>query len=247
MCRLAMIPSVGGWKAKDEAKVVSILEPSSVAAEAYRTLRTSIQFLGVDRPLRSLHVTSANAEEGKTTTLANLGVALARAGARVVIVCSDLRRPRIHEMFGLTNKVGFTSVLLGEVSLAQALQKVPGVERLYLLASGPFPPNPSELLQSRRAAEVFEHLKSDGNFLLIDSPPILPVTDGLVLAKRVDGTVMVCAASRTGRKEFARAVEMLQQVDAPVIGAVLNGVTEESGYGYKYRYYAPDQPPGTNV
>jgi len=243
---LAMIPAVGGWKTKDEAKVVSIIEPSSVAAEAYRTLRTSIQFLGVDRPLRALHVTSANAEEGKTTTLANLGVALARAGARVVIVCSDLRRPRIHEMFGLTNRVGFTSVLLGEVSLAQALQKVPGVERLYLLASGPLPPNPSELLQSRRAAEAFDHLKADGNFILIDSPPILPVTDGLVLAKRVDGTVMVCAASRTGRKEFARAVEMLAQVDAPVIGAVLNGVTEETGYGYKYRYYAADQPANSN-
>ncbi len=232
---LAMIPAAGSWR-KDDPTVISIKDPSSPGAEAYRTLRTSIQFLGVDRPLRSLHFTSANAQEGKTTTIANLGVALARAGTRVVIVCSDLRRPRIHDFFGLRNDVGFTSVLLGEISLAQALQRVPGVERLYLLASGPLPPNPSELLQSRRAAEVFDHLKAEGNFLLVDSPPILPVTDGLVLAKRVDGTVMVCAAGRTGRKEFARTVEMLQQVDAPVIGAVLNGITAESGYGYGYEY-----------
>lgn len=237
LATLALIPAVGGAWRKDDASVVSIKDPSSPAAEAYRTLRTSIQFLGVDHPLRSLHVTSANAQEGKTTAIANLGVALARAGARVVIVCSDLRRPRIHEFFGLSNKVGFTSVLLGEVALAQALQRVPGVDRLYLLASGPFPPNPSELLQSRRAAEVFEHLKAEGNFLLVDSPPILPVTDGLVLAKRVDGTVMVCAANRTGRKEYARAVEMLHQVGAPVIGAVLNGVTADTGYGYGYRGY----------
>lgn len=233
---LALIPSVTGWKPKDDPVVVSVTEPSSPAAEAYRTLRTAVQFLGVDRPVRAIQVTSANAHEGKTTTLANLGVALARAGQRVVIVCSDLRRPRVHEFFGLDNTKGFTSVLLGETSLSQALQRVPGVERLYLLASGPLPPNPSELLQSRRAAEIFTTLEADGNFLLIDSPPILPVTDGLVLSKRVDGTLIVCNAGKTSKKEVGRTLELLQQVDAPIIGAVLNGVSPESAYGYTYGY-----------
>jgi succinoglycan biosynthesis transport protein ExoP len=246
MSVLSMIPAVAGWKAREEPKVVSLSDPSSAAAEAYRTLRTSVQFLALDRPVRAIQVTSANAQEGKTTTLANLGVALARAGARVVIVCSDLRRPRVHEFFGLDNKVGFTSVLLGEVSLNQAVQRVPGVERLYLLASGPLPPNPSELLQSKRAADVLSHLQSEGNFLLIDSPPVLPVTDALVLSKRVDGTVIVCAAGKTARKEVARSVEMLRQVDAPIIGAVLNGLTEAASYGYTYEYYRTGDYAATN-
>lgn len=234
---LSLIPLVPGWKAKGEARVVSVSEPTSPAAEAYRTLRTSIQFLGLDRPVRAVQVTSPSAQEGKTTTLANLGVALARTGSRVVIVCSDLRRPRVHEFFGLSNRVGFTSVLLGEVPLADALQRVPGVDRLYVLASGPLPPNPSELLQSRRAQEVLRMLQAEGNFLLIDSPPILPVTDGLVLSRCAEGTIVVCSSGKTGRKELARSIEMLRQVDAPLIGAVLNGVSHESGYGYGYAYY----------
>jgi non-specific protein-tyrosine kinase len=243
---LAMIPAVAGWRPKDDPRVVSISEPASPAAEAYRTLRTAVQFLGVDRPIRTLQVTSPNAHEGKTTTLSNLGVALARAGARVVIVCSDLRRPRTHEFFGLSNTVGFTSVLLGEVPLASALQRVPGVDRLYLLASGPLPPNPSELLQSRRALEVLQQLQSEGNFLLIDCPPILPVTDGLVISKRVQATLVVASARRTTRKEIGRTIELLRQVDAPLIGAVLNGVTPESAYGYAYEYYRASEYGGSN-
>ena len=244
---LATIPAVAEWKAKDEPVVVSLVSPTSPAAEAYRTMRTSIQFMGLDRPVRSLLVTSATSNEGKTTTIANLGVALARAGTRVVIVCCDLRRPRVHEFFGLSNQVGFTSVLLGTVTLEDALQPVAGVERLSILASGPLPPNPSELLQSHRTAEVLNRLRATGVFVLLDSPPILPVTDGLVLSRLADGVVAVCSAEGTSRKDLARALELLRQVDAPVIGSVLNRAPHGAGYyrTYGYQEYRAADPQGS--
>jgi len=186
--------------------------------------------------MQTLQVTSPTAGEGKTTTLANLGVTLATAGKRVVIVCCDLRRPRIHEFFGLSNKVGFTSALVGERPVSAALQAVPGMPRLRLLASGPLPPNPSELLSSRRAADMFAALGADADIILIDSPPVLPVTDALVLFRHVDATLMVVSAGSTNRKEVAAAMAKVRQVNAPLIGAVLNGVKAEGGYGYSYRY-----------
>lgn len=234
---LGLIPMVSTWRNKNESQLISLSDPTSPSAEAYRTLRTAVQFLGMDRPVQIAQLTSPSASEGKTTTLVNLGVAMARAGRRVILVCCDLRRPRLHEFFGISNDVGFTSVLLGEVNLSDALQKVPGVERLFVLPSGPLPPNPSELLSSRRAVELLNATRGDGNFVLLDSPPVLPVTDGLVLSKQVDATLLVSIAGGTTRKDAARAVELLRQVGAPLAGTILNGVTEEGTYGYGYGYY----------
>jgi capsular exopolysaccharide synthesis family protein len=157
----------------------------------------------------------------------------------VIVVCCDLRRPRIHEFFGLTNTIGFTSVLLGELPLSAAMQAVPGQPRLALMASGPPPPNPSELLASRRTGEVLLALKSECDVVLVDSPPVLPVTDAIVLSRTVDATILVGTAGRTTKKEYHRAVELLQQVEAPLIGSVLNGVDSDDlyGYGYGYGYY----------
>jgi capsular exopolysaccharide synthesis family protein len=238
---LGMIPSVSGWKAKDRPFLVSAVEPMSPAAEAYRTLRTSVQFLGLDHPMRTLQLTSANPREGKTTTLSNMAVALAGAGQRVLVVCCDLRRPRIHEFFGLSNDIGFTSALLGRVPLAEAIQHVPGHRGIDLLASGPLPPNPSELLSSNRTGEVLAALRTEYDVVLIDSPPVLPVTDALVLSRRVDATLLVSVAGTTSRKEVARATELLWQVDAPLVGAVLNGVDPEGSDGYAYQYYRDDK------
>lgn len=234
---IGLIPAVLGWKVTDEPQVVSIDDPKSAASEAYRTLRTSIQFLALEEPIRTLHVTSPNAQEGKTTTLCNLGVALARAGQRVVVVCADLRRPRLHEFFGLENAVGFTSVLLGKVPLTAALQPVAAQPRLSILASGPLPPNPSELLSSKRTVDVLTSLRGHCDIVLVDSPPVLPVTDALVISGRVDATILVCVSGATSRKDTSRAVELLEQVDAPLVGTVLNGVTTEGAYGYDYGYY----------
>ena len=234
---IGMIPAVNEWRDRNDAVVISATEPKSAAAVAYRTLRTGVQFLGLERPMGIVQVTSANAQEGKTTTIANLAVALANAGERVVVVCCDLRRPRIHDFFGLSNEIGFTSVLLGKVPLSGALQEAPNQPRVYVLASGPLPPNPSELLSSRRTVEVLTSLRAEADIVLLDAPPVLPVTDALVLSGRVDATLLVCVAGATARKEVARAAELLRQVDAPLVGAVLNGVSERGAYGDSYQYY----------
>lgn len=235
---IGLIPQVADWRAKEKSRLVSLSDPTSPGAEAYRILRTSIQFLGIERQTKVIQMTSASAQEGKTTTLSNLAVAFANSGLRTVVVCCDLRRPRLHQFFGLDNAVGFTSVLLGNVALSKALQPVPGQERLLVLASGPLPPNPAELLSSSRTADLLRNLGAQADVVLIDCPPVLPVTDSIVLSQRVDATVLVVSARTTSRKAAHRAAEMLQQVNAPLIGAVLNGITEENGYGgYTSRYY----------
>jgi polysaccharide biosynthesis transport protein len=232
---LGLIPRISGWKNVDHARVVSVEEPKSAASEAYRTLRTSIQFVALDRPLRIIHVTSAGAGEGKTTTLANLGVAMANAGDRVCMCCCDLRRPRIHEFFGLDNAVGFTSVILGQESTSAAIQEVPNVRRLSLLASGPLPPNPSELLASERAVEVIRSLAAMYDVVLLDSPPVLPVTDAAIISAVADATIIVINMGESTRREISRTVEILDQVHASLVGTVLNAISEDTADGY-YRY-----------
>ncbi len=232
---LGVIPYVRRWRARGPA--VSLADPSSPAAEAYRTLRTSIKFLRLDTAVRLMQVTSPSAAEGKTSTVANLGVALAMAGQRVIVVCCDLRRPRLHESFGLDNTVGLTTVVVGEVALSDALQPVPGATGLRLLASGPLPPNPAELLSSRRGGDVLSALRDDADIVILDCPPLLPVTDAVVVSALVDATVVVTTANLTKRKELTRAIELLRQADAPLVGTVFNGVKAKGGSRYRYEHY----------
>jgi non-specific protein-tyrosine kinase len=233
---LGLIPAID-WKDKSQTQLISVARPNSPAAEAYRSLRTSVQFLSLERNLQVVQMTSPSASEGKTTTLANLGVAMARSGLRVVVVDCDLRRPRLMDFFGVSNHIGFTSVLLGESPLSAALQQVPDEPRLFVLASGPLPPNPSELLASRRTDEVVGALRAEFDVVLIDSPPVLPVTDAAVLSRVVDGTLVVATVRTTKKKALARAGEALRQVDAPIVGTVLNGMSVESGYASSYTYH----------
>ena len=235
---VGLIPAVATWKNQKTPYLVTINKPGSPAAEAYRTLRTSVQFLGIDRPIRSLQITSPTKEEGKTTTLTNLAVTLAQAGQRIVLLDCDLRRPRIHQFFGLSNEAGFTSVLLGTDPLAQAIQPVEGYPSLAVLASGPPPPDPSELLSSQRTREVIDALQSRCDLVLIDSPPLLPVTDPVVLSAFVDATLLVVAADETTKRGLHRSVELLTQADAPLVGTVLNEVGPERAYAYGYGGYA---------
>ena len=233
---LGIIPTVANGRNTKERTAVTLTAPTSAAAEAYRSLRTSIQFLGLDSPVRTLQLTSPSAAEGKSTTAANLAIALANAGQRVVIVDCDLRRPRAHEFFALSNEVGFTSVLLGELPLSAALQPVPGVDGLRVLASGPRPPNPSELLSGHRTTEVLAALQAEADIVVVDSPPVLGVSDAVVLSARVDATLLVANGTQTSRKAVGRALELLHQIDASVIGTVLNGTTSGEAYGYGYGY-----------
>jgi non-specific protein-tyrosine kinase len=179
-----------------------------------------VYFVGLERG-RTFEVTSARPREGRTQTTVNLAVAIARAGQRVIVVDCDLRRPRVHEFFGLPNDVGFTSVLLGE-PLSDALQPIPGVDQLYVLTSGPIPPNPAELLASRRCSEVFDSLQADGTLLLVDTPPLLPVTDAAEVARIVDSVLLVTTARVSTRKRVRQAVQLLRQVGAPLVGTILN-------------------------
>ncbi len=234
---LGTIPAISDWKKEERAYLVSLVEPDSTIVEAYRALRTSVQFLGLDRTMRIVQATSAIAREGKTTTLANLGVLFAKAGYKVVIVDADLRRPRMHQFFGLGHEKGFTSVILGNESLSGAVQEVPTVPRLSVLASGPIPPLPSELLQSSRAGEVLKGLAAEFDLVLVDSPPVLPVTDASVLASWADGVLLVATAGSTSRRHLTRAADTLRQVDAELMGVVLNRAPGHGGYGYGYMGY----------
>lgn len=237
---IGLVPALTDWKKREATPLISVMQPRSPAAEAYRSVRTSVEFLGLDQPLGSIQVTSALASEGKTSTLANLAVTFARAGQRVIVLCCDLRRPRVHEFFGLSNRVGFTSVLLGDAPMANAIQKADRELPIGLVASGPLPPNPAELLASKRAVEVIEELDRRCDLLLIDSPPVLPVTDALVISGLVDGVLLVAGAGSSTKRGVKRSAELLRQVDAPLIGSILNGVQSKHEYGYAYgdnRYY----------
>jgi polysaccharide biosynthesis transport protein len=230
---LAMTPLVTSWR-RQKPLVVTVSEPNSPAAESYRSLRTSLQFARQEQQLRSMVVTSPGAAEGKTATLANLGIVFAQAGERVVLVSCDLRRPRIGQFFGLDEQAGLTSVLLDERTLEETILPVPGFERLSLLPAGPVPPNPAELLESARARDIFTRLRDQYDFVLIDSPPVLPVTDAVILSRYADATLMLAAAGQTRRSDLHRAVEKLDQVGVTILGTVLNKVTRQTGLYYGY-------------
>ena len=181
-------------------------------------------------------MTSPASAEGKTSTLANLGAVFAQAGERVVLVSCDLRRPRLGGLFGMDEKPGLTSVLLGERTLEQALQQVEGYDCLWVLGSGAVPPNPAELLNGPRARQIFATLRENFDLVLVDSPPVLPVTDALVLSAYADSTLLVVAAGQTRRNQLQRTAERFAQAKVPVMGIVLNEVSKGNGYGYGYGY-----------
>ena len=163
-------------------------------------------------------------------------MAFARAGRSVTIVCCDLRRPRIHEFFGLANDIGFTSLLLGEVSLVDAFQQVPGEGNLAVLSAGRPPPNPAELLSTERAREVVTSIERSVDLVIVDSPPVLPVSDALIISGMVDATLLVASEKSSSRRALHRSIEILRQVDAPLIGTVLNNSESTETYGYEYEY-----------
>lgn len=215
-------------------RLITLASPRSPVSEAYRTLRTNLEFSSLDEPLKTVVVTSPGPEEGKSTTLANLAVTLAHAEKRVILVDCDLRRPSQHEIFGLSNEVGLTTMVVDEQAMRDPPLLETGVEGLQLLPSGPLPPNPSELVGSRRMAEIIRALSERADLVLFDAPPIIAVTDAAVLASRVDGVLLVIKAGATKRDHAKRAKALLEKVNAHVVGAVLNNVKMDTSY---YRYY----------
>ena len=234
---LGLIPLDEGWRDKNSPRITTQVAPMSATAEAYRGLRTSLQYLALHRPMGVVQITSANAHEGKTSTLANLAFAFAEAGMPVAVVGCDLRRPRAHSFLEVDGSVGLTSVLLGEVTLDQALQPSPVHPNIRVLPSGPRPPNPSELLSLDRTSDLIRSLLDTHAIVFVDCPPVLPVTDSLVLSRCVDASLFIAKANSTSKREAKRAIERLRQVNSPVIGTILNGVNAEGAYGSLYEYY----------
>ncbi|NLE76428.1 MAG: CpsD/CapB family tyrosine-protein kinase [Chloroflexi bacterium] len=217
-------------------QLISIGAPFSPATEAYRTLRTQVRSSSVDGTLRTLVVSSPNQLEGKSTTVANLGVVIAQTGKTVVLVDCDLRRPALHTLFGLPNEVGLTTALLGDgATLADCLQES-GVDNLRILTSGPLPPHPSELLASEKMRQAIEQLEREADLVLFDTPPALPFTDATVLAVRAKNVLLVVEVGRTRRGALRRVAEMMRQGGAWVLGVALNRAPREqmAGYGYYY-------------
>jgi capsular exopolysaccharide synthesis family protein len=208
-------------------------------SEAYRTLRTNIQFSDVDRQVMSLVLTSASPREGKTTTVANLGLVMAQAGQSVTLVDADLRRPDLHKPFHLNNRQGLTNALVDEHLAADMWMQETETEKLQVMTSGPLPPNPSELLGSRRMRLLIDDLEARADLVLFDSPPVAAITDAAVLAKQVDGALLVVEAGRTRRGMLKQAYENLERVGVNVLGVVLNKVVVSRG-NYYYYYYRRD-------
>ncbi len=255
-----ILAAIGKIDGDDYAsKLIAEREPRSPLTEAYRALRTNLQFSSLDNPLKAIVVTSAGPAEGKSLTASNLAVVLSQAGMNVVLVDADLRRPVMHKVFGLKNNIGLTSWLVGQ-TVETAVANVGGrwvestgtgkggplepylqtttVPRLRVVTSGPLPPNPAEVLGSTRMHQFLEEITRIADIVIIDSPPCVTVTDAVVLSRWVDGVILVLDQKNTSRQGIQRARENLQAVDARILGTVINRLDASTGSGYYYGSYS---------
>jgi capsular exopolysaccharide synthesis family protein len=222
---------------KITSNLVTHFEPKSPISEAYRTFRTNLQFARLDAPLKTILVTSSGPSEGKSTTVANLAITMAQMGTKTILIDSDLRRPVLHSIFNLQRAPGLTNYLAGNVPWKEIVQETP-IENLSLLTCGVLPPNPSELLGSKKMKNLLEELKEKYDMILFDSPPVIAVTDAAVLSTLLDGVVLVSSSGSTSKEALQRAITLLENVKSRLIGGVLNKIKVESVYGsYHYYYY----------
>jgi non-specific protein-tyrosine kinase len=217
--------------AKHNSQLVTLTNPRSEAAEAFRTLRTNLMFSSVEKPLHTLLVTSAAQEEGKSTLVANLAVTFAQSGNKTILVDCDLRRPAQHTIWGIANERGITTMLLESAALASPPLIETSVENLTILPSGPLPPNPADVLSSQRMNEIIGVLKARAAYILFYSPPVLTASDAALLGTKLDGVLLVIRAGHTRRDHASRARQELERVHVRVVGAVLtNAPSENTGY-----------------
>ena len=218
--------------------LVTYDHPRDPLSEAYRVLRTNLGFSAIDSDLKSIVITSASPSEGKSTTTANLGVVMAQAGKRVIIIDSDLRRPTQDKFFDLTNSHGLTTALLDNLSHPATHLKNTKIRGLRVLTSGPIPPNPAEILSSQRMGQLIDALTAEADVLLFDTPPVLTVTDAAVLAPQTGGTLFVVQVGETRRDTLAQAVDRIRNNNAQVLGVLLNRIKPSHGSYYYYQYYS---------
>ncbi|MFZ3071581.1 MAG: polysaccharide biosynthesis tyrosine autokinase [Anaerolineaceae bacterium] len=220
-----------------EDQLVTIEQPRSPTSEAYRTLRTNINFSSVDRPLHTLLITSSGPNEGKTTIASNLAVAIAQSGKHVILADTDLRLPKTHAYFGLSNRRGLTTLFTESLKTLDTVTQETSVRNLVLVTTGALPPNPAELLGSNRMQMIIDTMREKSDLVILDTPPVLVVADAAVLAPTVDGVLIVVTPGITHERALERAITQLSQVNARVLGVVLNKVKMHGGrYGYDYYY-----------
>jgi protein-tyrosine kinase len=214
--------------------LITVTNPKSPISEQYRTIRTNIQFSTVDKDIRSIMVTSSGPGEGKSTTTANLAVVFAQQGKKVLMIDGDLRKPTVHYTFRLNNHIGVTNVLTKQTSLENAIRET-DQENLFILPSGPIPPNPAELLGSRAMGEMLANAYELFDLVIFDTPPVIAVTDAQVLANQCNGVVLVVSSGKTENEMAVRAKELLINANAKLLGVVLNNKQQkESQYYYYY-------------
>ncbi len=215
----------------EQLDLITLTNPRSPAAEAYRTLRTNLTFAALDKPIETLLVTSPAPGEDKSTVLANLAVTMAQGERTVILVDADLRRPSLHEIFGIANERGLTTMVVEEAALDDPPLVDTGVDNLRLMPSGPLPPNPTDILGSRRMEEAIASLKTRADVILFDAPPVIAVTDAAVLGTKVDGVLLVVHAGRTRRDHAQRARELLERGHVRIVGAVLSNAPRDAALG----------------
>jgi len=229
------LPELGEGQ-KIESRLITHFDPRSPVSEAYRTLRTNLQFSKIEGAVKTILVTSSGPKEGKSTSIANLAITLSQMGSKVVLIDTDLRRPVIHSIFGHEKDDGLTNYMMGQIPIEEAIKKT-FIENLSIIPSGVLPPNPSELLGSAKMEELIAELRNRFDIVLFDSPPIIAVTDAAVLSTKVDSVFLVISSGHTNKEAIVRATTLLENVKARLLGAVLNNVDFESNYGSSYYYY----------
>ncbi|MDM8332192.1 CpsD/CapB family tyrosine-protein kinase [Limosilactobacillus pontis] len=220
------------------AQLITAVHPKSPISEQFRTLRTNINFMAIDHPIKTLALTSANVSEGKSTVTDNLAIVWAQNGQKVLLVDADLRRSTLHRTFNLDNREGLTTILTSHaqtIDLNKIIQPS-GIDNLSLLPSGPTPPNPAELLSSQRMKDFLQAARERYDMVIVDVPPMLEVTDTQVISHDLDAVVLVVKQGQTQKMGAKRAVELLKMAHANLLGYVMNDVTSESGAGYGYGY-----------
>lgn len=242
--RVSDIPLLGGISFDGDAvkkPLLTQVQPQSPRAEAFRQIRTNLQFAHVSHGSKAVLVTSSLPGEGKSTTAINLALALAQGGQSVALVDADLRRPRVDSYLGLERNAGLTTALLGRADLQDLLQPW-GEDDLYVLTAGQIPPNPSELLGSETMSDLIRTLEASFDAVIIDAPPLLPVTDAAVLAQRVGGVIMVVGSSKVKTPDLERSFMSLEMVNADVLGVVMNLLPAKGPDAYSYTYYSSEDP-----
>lgn len=223
-------------KPTNRRTLVAMHDSKSPISEQYRTIRTNIQFSSIDKEIKTLMVSSSGPGEGKSTTAANLAVVFAQQGKKVLLVDSDMRKPTVHYTFNQVNTYGLTSVLTKEMTLDKAIRETED-ENLFILTSGPIPPNPAELLGSQAMEQFLEIAQTQFDVLIFDTPPLLTVADSQILANKCDATILVVSSGRTEREQMVKAKEILESAQSKLLGVVLNNKkVENTDYYYYYTY-----------